>query len=93
MPEWPNGHDWKSCVGPKSSTVGSNPTLSAIGGTGLSESVVKKSMPHDKLQGVSEREVVHISFFNQAAALRNSQIRTPSGPEGSSGKYYGCVPQ
>ncbi len=30
MPEWPKGHDWKSCVGPKSLTVGSNPTLSAI---------------------------------------------------------------
>ena len=30
MPERLKGHDWKSCVGSKSFTVGSNPTLSAM---------------------------------------------------------------
>jgi hypothetical protein len=30
MSERPKEHDWKSCVGSKSFTVGSNPTLSAI---------------------------------------------------------------
>ena len=28
VPEWPNGHDWKSCRGRKS-LAGSNPALSA----------------------------------------------------------------
>ena len=30
MTERPKVHDWKSCVGFKSFTVGSNPTLSAM---------------------------------------------------------------
>ncbi len=29
VPERPKGHDWKSCVGAKTSTEGSNPSLSA----------------------------------------------------------------
>jgi hypothetical protein len=29
-PSWPKERDWKSRVPPKSGTVGSNPTLSAI---------------------------------------------------------------
>jgi hypothetical protein len=34
--EWPNRHAWRACVG-VSSTVGSNPTLSA--------NAIKKAMP------------------------------------------------
>ena len=44
VPEWPNGHDWKSCG--QQCPAGSNPALSAIGHFPFARSANGAHYPH-----------------------------------------------